>query len=158
MYGFFQNIDPPPHRPASVYLPPAFGAGGRTHSLGGKGVGGQYFGRRQTLLPEPIHMILSLSVSIIRTHPHDPLFVCFNQPYASIWSFFVCVNQPNPSIWSSLCLFQSAEPNHMILLCLCQSAESIHMIISWSAPISRTHPHDPLCVCFNQPNRREIIL
>jgi hypothetical protein len=35
----FQNIDPhPPHRPASVY-PPAFGAGGRTHSLGREGVG-----------------------------------------------------------------------------------------------------------------------
>ncbi len=107
---------------------------------------------------EPIHRILSWTASISRTHPHDPLSVCFNQPDASIWSFFVCVNQPNPSTWSSLCLFQSAEPIHMILLCLCQSAEPIHMILSWSAPISRTHPHDPLCVCFNQPNRREIIL
>ncbi len=29
---------------------PRFWCGGRTHSLGGKGVGGQYFGRRQTLL------------------------------------------------------------------------------------------------------------
>jgi hypothetical protein len=29
MSGVFQNIDPPPpHRPASVYPPPAFGAGG----------------------------------------------------------------------------------------------------------------------------------
>jgi hypothetical protein len=39
MSGVFQNIDPPsPHRPASVY-PPAFDARGRTHSLGGEGVG-----------------------------------------------------------------------------------------------------------------------
>jgi hypothetical protein len=37
-----------PHRPASVY-PPAFGAVG-IHSLGGEGVGGEYFGRRQTQL------------------------------------------------------------------------------------------------------------
>ena len=29
MSGVFQNIDPPPpHRPASMYPPPAFGAGG----------------------------------------------------------------------------------------------------------------------------------
>jgi hypothetical protein len=34
MSGVFRNIDPPPPHP------PAFGAGGRTHSLGGKGVGG----------------------------------------------------------------------------------------------------------------------
>jgi hypothetical protein len=40
MSGVFRNIDPPPpHRPSNVY-PPAFGAGGRTHSLGGEGVGG----------------------------------------------------------------------------------------------------------------------
>jgi hypothetical protein len=36
MSGVFQNIDPPPR----------LWCGGRTHSLGGKGVGGQYFGRR----------------------------------------------------------------------------------------------------------------
>ncbi len=40
---------PPPHHPASVYTP-RFWCGGRTHTLGGKGVGGQYFGRHQTLL------------------------------------------------------------------------------------------------------------
>jgi hypothetical protein len=34
----------PPHHPASLWC------GERTHSLVGKGVGGQYFGRRQTLL------------------------------------------------------------------------------------------------------------
>jgi hypothetical protein len=39
MSGVFQNIDP---------LPPL--VRGRTHSLGGKGVGGQYFGSHQTLL------------------------------------------------------------------------------------------------------------
>jgi hypothetical protein len=39
MSGVFQNIDPPPsHRPANVY-PPALGAGGRTHLLGGEGAG-----------------------------------------------------------------------------------------------------------------------
>jgi len=32
---------PPPHCPASVYPPPRLWCGGRTHSLGGKGVGGQ---------------------------------------------------------------------------------------------------------------------
>jgi hypothetical protein len=38
MSGVFQNIDPrPPHRPASVY--PRLWCGGRTHSLGGEGVG-----------------------------------------------------------------------------------------------------------------------
>jgi hypothetical protein len=31
-------------------VPPRLWCGGRTHSLGGEGVGGQYFGRRQTLL------------------------------------------------------------------------------------------------------------
>jgi hypothetical protein len=45
----FHKIDPPPpYRPASVSPPPAFGAGEDT--LGGEGVRGQYFGRRQTLL------------------------------------------------------------------------------------------------------------
>ncbi len=46
MSGVFRSIDPPPpHRPANVYHP-AFGGGGgrgRTHSLSGEGVGGQYF-------------------------------------------------------------------------------------------------------------------
>jgi hypothetical protein len=37
MPGVFQNIDPPPPRPASVY-PPA-----RTHSLGGEWGGGSIF-------------------------------------------------------------------------------------------------------------------
>jgi hypothetical protein len=45
MSGVFQNIDPPPpHRPACVY------GAGEEHSLGGEGVGGQSFGRRQTQL------------------------------------------------------------------------------------------------------------
>jgi hypothetical protein len=39
MSGVFQNSNPPPpHRPASVYHPPRLWCGGRTHSLGGKGV------------------------------------------------------------------------------------------------------------------------
>jgi hypothetical protein len=50
MSGVFQNIDPPPpHHPASVY-PPAFGAGGGHTCRVERRVGGQYFGRRQTLL------------------------------------------------------------------------------------------------------------
>ena len=41
----------PPHRPAIVYPPPpCLWCGGKTHSLGGKGVGGHDFGRRQALL------------------------------------------------------------------------------------------------------------
>jgi hypothetical protein len=40
--GVFQNIDPlPPLHPASVSSP--------APKAGGEGVGGQYFGRRQTL-------------------------------------------------------------------------------------------------------------
>ncbi len=39
----------PPHRPASEY-PLRLCCGGRTHSLGKEGVGGQYFGRRHKLL------------------------------------------------------------------------------------------------------------
>jgi hypothetical protein len=40
MSGVFQNIDPPPpHRPAVV-------VGGRTHSLGGEGVGGSIFWKK----------------------------------------------------------------------------------------------------------------
>jgi hypothetical protein len=49
MSDIFQNIDPPPpHRPASVYPPPPFVRGEDTLA-GWRGVGGQYFGRRQTL-------------------------------------------------------------------------------------------------------------
>jgi len=48
--GVFQNIDPQPLlHPASVSSPRT--KGGRVHSAhspGGEGVGGQYFGRRQT--------------------------------------------------------------------------------------------------------------
>jgi hypothetical protein len=52
MSGVFQNIDPPPpHRPASVYPPPPpLVRGEDTLSLLERGEGGQYFGRRQTLL------------------------------------------------------------------------------------------------------------
>jgi hypothetical protein len=47
----FRTIDPPPPLPpASVSSPRTKGGGGGgTHSPGGEGVGGQYFGRRQTL-------------------------------------------------------------------------------------------------------------
>jgi hypothetical protein len=45
--GVFRTINPPPpFHPASVSSPRTKGG---THSLGGEGVGGQYFGRRQTL-------------------------------------------------------------------------------------------------------------
>jgi hypothetical protein len=48
----FQNIDPPPphHRLASHCVPPAFGAGEDTLAVWRGGLGGQYFGRHQTLL------------------------------------------------------------------------------------------------------------
>jgi hypothetical protein len=50
MSGVFRISDPPPpHRPASVY-PPAFGAGEGNTRWAERGWGGQYFGRRQTLL------------------------------------------------------------------------------------------------------------
>jgi hypothetical protein len=45
--GVFQNIDPhPPLHPASVY--PPHQRRGITHSPAVRGMGGQYFGRRQT--------------------------------------------------------------------------------------------------------------
>jgi hypothetical protein len=45
-----RTIDPPPPLPlASVSFPRTKGGGVRTHSPGGEGVGGKYFGRRQTL-------------------------------------------------------------------------------------------------------------
>jgi hypothetical protein len=48
--GVFQFIDPPPTlHPASVSSPAPKAGGWGTHSPGGEGVGGQYFGRRQTL-------------------------------------------------------------------------------------------------------------
>ncbi len=50
MSGVFQSIDPPPpHRPASGYPPPLVRGGGHTRWVE-RGVRGQYFGRRQTLL------------------------------------------------------------------------------------------------------------
>jgi hypothetical protein len=49
VFGVFRTIDPPPpFHPASVSSPRTKGGEG-THSPGGEGVGGQYFGRRQTL-------------------------------------------------------------------------------------------------------------
>jgi hypothetical protein len=46
--GDFQNIDPHPSPPSERVLPQHQRQGG-THSPGGEGMGGQYFGRRQTL-------------------------------------------------------------------------------------------------------------
>jgi hypothetical protein len=50
MSGVFQNIDPSP--PGECAYLPAFGAGEDTLAgwRGGGAMGGQYFGRRQTLL------------------------------------------------------------------------------------------------------------
>jgi hypothetical protein len=46
-----QNIDPaPPSSPGECVPPPPFGVGGRHTRWVKRGVGGQYFGRRQTLL------------------------------------------------------------------------------------------------------------
>ncbi len=50
--GVFQNIDPHPPLPLATVSPPRTkggGVGGDKHSPGGEGVGGQHFGRRQTL-------------------------------------------------------------------------------------------------------------
>jgi hypothetical protein len=49
--GIIQNIDPLPLSTQQVCPPsaPKGGGGGDTHSPGGEGVGGQYFGRRQKL-------------------------------------------------------------------------------------------------------------
>jgi hypothetical protein len=56
----FQNIDPPP---PGECVPPAFGAGGGHTRWVEKGVGGQYFGRRQTQL-------CTLHVSTLCTRMH----------------------------------------------------------------------------------------
>jgi hypothetical protein len=50
MSGVFQDIDPPPTSPPGECVPPAFGAGGGHTSWVERGLAGQYFGRRQTLL------------------------------------------------------------------------------------------------------------
>jgi hypothetical protein len=55
MSGVFQNIDPPPptarRRVCTPHLPlPSFGAGGGHTRWVERGMGGQYFGRRQTQL------------------------------------------------------------------------------------------------------------
>jgi hypothetical protein len=47
--GVFQNIDPPPPSPPGECVH-AFGAGGRHTRWVERGVGGQYFGRRQAQL------------------------------------------------------------------------------------------------------------
>jgi hypothetical protein len=44
MAGGFQNIDPPSPSPPGECVPPRLWCVGRTHSLGGEGWGGQYFG------------------------------------------------------------------------------------------------------------------
>jgi hypothetical protein len=44
----FQNIDPPPPYPPGESVPPAFVAGGGHTRWAERGMGGQYFGRRET--------------------------------------------------------------------------------------------------------------
>jgi hypothetical protein len=50
MSDVFQNIHPPPLSPPGECVPPAFGAGGGHTRWAERGVGGQYFGRRQEQL------------------------------------------------------------------------------------------------------------
>ncbi len=50
MAEVFQNIDPPPPSPPGVCVPSAFGAGGGHTRWVERGVGSQYFGRRQAQL------------------------------------------------------------------------------------------------------------
>jgi hypothetical protein len=65
MLCVFQNIDPPPPSPPGECVPPAFVTGGGHTRRVEKGVGGQYFGRRNTqLCTLPISNPLWLSLYI----------------------------------------------------------------------------------------------
>ncbi len=55
----FQNIDPPPPSPPGDCVPPAFVGGGGHTRRAERGVGGQYFGRRETQ-DCPLTVIISL--------------------------------------------------------------------------------------------------
>ncbi len=127
MSGVFQNIYPhPSHRPSNVYPPPParLCCGGRTHSLGGEGVGGQQFGRRQTLL-----CTLYMQVLCDLTH-NRPLYlqVCMgerNQNEKRITRFFVVIkygSTPPPPhvIWQSKSGF-SLSSLLLSLFSLCRS-------------------------------------
>jgi hypothetical protein len=85
MSGVFRVIDPHPLTARRVCTPPALVRGEDT-LLGGEGVGGQYFGRRQTVLCTlymyvgtciAFHNFLNLLRSSDWTLPNSPhLFVC----------------------------------------------------------------------------------
>jgi hypothetical protein len=75
---------PPPHRPASVYLPPLVRgedtlAGWRLE----RGMGGQYFGRRQTLLCS----LYSTYVSTLRTYVYSSTGHNFNRTISKVSKF-----------------------------------------------------------------------
>jgi hypothetical protein len=75
----FQNIDLPPPSPPGECVSPAFVTGGRTHSPGGEGVGGQYFGRRETK-DWPLTVIISLRFFLY--YSHDLLVYAGHQPFS----------------------------------------------------------------------------
>jgi hypothetical protein len=76
----FQNIDPPPPSLPGECAPPKKKAGitGGTHSPGGEGVRGQYFGRQETL-DCPLTVIISLRWNplpkLTITSPSTPIHV-----------------------------------------------------------------------------------
>ncbi len=93
MAGVFQNIDPM-HYPLTARL----WCWGRTHSLGGEGGGGQYFGRRQTQL-----CTLRMQVLCVFTPSHPATTAAFKS-YLSSLHVYSLTNTVSPlraclSIW-----------------------------------------------------------
>jgi hypothetical protein len=69
MSGVFRNIDPPtPHRPASVSSPRLW-CGGRTHSLGGEGVGGSIVRKTTDTALYSIYVVLCGTDPLIEEPP-----------------------------------------------------------------------------------------
>ncbi len=63
-------LTPTPSSPSECVLPPHQRRGGGSHSPGGEGVGGQYFGRRRTFdWPDLIYSIISLRLT--RSNEHN---------------------------------------------------------------------------------------
>ncbi len=93
--GGFQNIDPlPPHRPASVYLPPpCLWCGGRTHSLGGEGGGGSIFWKT----PDTALYSTDVSTLWVRALNKNKL----SRPPVSLWSKQGCESRRQTFSWIS---------------------------------------------------------
>ncbi len=83
----FQNIDPPPPpRPASVYTPAFVAGGGHTRRME-RGVGSQYFGRRQTQL---CTLLLSNLPILSVLYQLSPAISCFAHQFTyHSWPLFM---------------------------------------------------------------------